>query len=105
MNQCIPWNGIMSMNWNEFHDLLIPCEPFLSEEKFDVALKHQLKKACGTSTVINSPISIQFNDTILNICHATLLTSWIDRKDDVIYRPTEIPYEFKLILRGRLDDL
>ncbi|EXX73857.1 uncharacterized protein OCT59_008981 [Rhizophagus irregularis] len=95
----------MSMNWNEFHDLLIPCEPFLSEEKFDVALKHQLKKACGTSTVINSPISIQFNDTILNICHATLLTSWIDRKDDVIYRPTEIPYEFKLILRGRLDDL
>jgi hypothetical protein len=103
LNQCIPWNSIMSMNWNEFHDLLIPCEPFLPEEKFDVALNHQLKKACGSSTVINSPISTQFNSTILNICHATLLTSWIDRKDDMIYRPAEIPYEFKLILRGRRD--
>ncbi|CAG8515742.1 4574_t:CDS:2 [Funneliformis mosseae] len=103
LSQCIPWNSIMSMNWNEFHDLLIPCEPFLPADKFDVALRHQLKNACGSSTVITSPISTQFNNTILNICHATLLTSWIDRKDDIMYRPAEIPYEFRLVLRGQRD--
>ncbi|CAG8641303.1 5125_t:CDS:2 [Acaulospora morrowiae] len=100
---CIPWKSVKSLNWNEFNDLLIPCEPFLPQAEFEESLKHHLIKACGSSTAISSPISIQFNGTTLNICHATLLASWIDRRGDNPYRPAEIPYEFKLVVRGRRD--
>ncbi|CAG8788847.1 37816_t:CDS:2, partial [Gigaspora margarita] len=75
LSQCIPWKGVLSLNWNEFHDLLVPCEPFLPSDEFEYALKQQLKKACGSSVKISSPISIQFNDTIINICHATLISN------------------------------
>ncbi|KAF0398166.1 kelch-like protein 17 [Gigaspora margarita] len=102
LSQCIPWKGVLSLNWNEFHDLLVPCEPFLPSDEFEYALKQQLKKACGSSVKISSPISIQFNDTIINICHATLISSWIDHREEKPYRPVEIPYEFKLIVRGSL---
>ncbi|CAG8558072.1 25106_t:CDS:2 [Dentiscutata erythropus] len=72
--QCIPWDAVLSLNWNEFHDILVPCEPFLPSDKFEYALRQQLKKACGSSVKISSPISFQFNDTIINICHATLIS-------------------------------
>ncbi|CAG8699005.1 2283_t:CDS:1 [Racocetra fulgida] len=100
LSQCIPWKSVLSLDWNEFHDLLVPCEPFLPADKFEHALKQQLKKACGSSTTISSPISIQFNGTIINICHATLISSWIDHREETPYRPAEIPYEFRLMLRG-----
>ncbi|CAG8629784.1 1071_t:CDS:2, partial [Cetraspora pellucida] len=61
LEQCIPWKSVLSLGWNEFHDLLVPCEPFLPSDKFEYALKQQLKKACGSSAIISSPISIQFN--------------------------------------------
>ncbi|CAG8458351.1 798_t:CDS:2 [Acaulospora colombiana] len=100
---CIPWKSVFSLNWNEFNDLLIPCEPFLPLKKFEDALRYHLRKACGSSISISSPISIQFSGTIINICQATLLASWIDQRDDRPYRPAEIPYEFKLVIRGRRD--
>ncbi|CAG8613025.1 2743_t:CDS:2, partial [Scutellospora calospora] len=103
LSLCIPWTSVLSLNWNEFHDLLIPCEPFLPSDQFEFALKHQLKKACGSSITISSPLSIQFNGTIINICHATLISSWIDHREEKPYRPAEIPYEFRLIIRGRRD--
>ncbi|RHZ83257.1 hypothetical protein Glove_99g112 [Diversispora epigaea] len=102
LEECIPWKSIMNLSWSEFSDLLIPCEPFLPKERFEVALIHHLVKACGSTSII-TPISTNHGSTILNICHSTLLSSWIDRKEHKIYRPAEIPYEFKLIVRGRRD--
>ncbi|CAG8591519.1 8418_t:CDS:2 [Funneliformis mosseae] len=102
LNPCIPWQSIMNLNWDEFYDLLIPCEPFLPAEKFNTVLTQQLKKACSSFS-IKSPISLQFNETILNICQATLISSWIDKREDKPYLPAEIPYEFKLIIRGNRD--
>nr|CAG8507717.1 13431_t:CDS:2 [Entrophospora candida]CAG8528337.1 3250_t:CDS:2 [Entrophospora candida] len=103
LSQCIPWKSIDNMEWDAFHDLIIPCEPFLPPERFDIALNAQLKKSCDATAVIRSPISLQFNATIINICHATLLSSWIDQLNNKIYRPAEIPYEFKLVLNGKRD--
>ncbi|GBC06821.1 hypothetical protein RclHR1_07070003 [Rhizophagus clarus] len=103
LSPCIPWKSIMNLNWNDFYDLLISCEPFLPTEKFNQVLLHQLKKECSSTSVIRSPISFQFNETIINICHATLVSSWIDKRDTKPYLPADIPYEFRLVIRGRRD--
>lgn len=103
LSPCIPWKSIMNLNWNEFYDLLISCEPFLPTEKFNEVLLHQLKKECSSTSIIRSPISLQINETILNICHITLISSWIDKRDTRPYLPADIPYEFRLVIRGRRD--
>lgn len=100
--ECVPWKSIKDLSWTEFNDILIPCEPFLPKDHFEEAFIHHLMKACG-STSITTPISAHNTGTILNICHATLLSSWIDRREHKYYRPAEIPYEFKLIVCGRRD--
>ncbi|CAG8736882.1 10949_t:CDS:2 [Cetraspora pellucida] len=90
LEQCIPWKSVLSLGWNEFHDLLVPCEPFLPSDKFEYALKQQLKKACGSSAMISSPISIQFNGTIINICHATLISKIFYQKCEGIQKTAVI---------------
>ncbi|RHZ78437.1 hypothetical protein Glove_165g167 [Diversispora epigaea] len=51
----------------------------------------------GLSSRVNEPFS-----TIINKEHVAELSSWIDRKSTA-YSSSNIPYEFKLILRGSKD--
>ncbi|RIB29723.1 hypothetical protein C2G38_2055919, partial [Gigaspora rosea] len=46
--------------------------------------------------------SISIPSTIINLEHAVEISSWIDRRSTT-YDITEIPYEFKLLLRGSKD--
>ncbi|RIB18513.1 hypothetical protein C2G38_2085496 [Gigaspora rosea] len=46
--------------------------------------------------------SISIPSSIINLEHAVEISSWIDRRSTT-YDITEIPYEFKLLLRGSRD--
>ncbi|CAB4427826.1 unnamed protein product [Rhizophagus irregularis] len=84
--QVTKWN---KSDWEEFKQTLSPCIPWK-------ILLHQLKKECSSNSNIRSPISFQLMKLFLNICHATLISSWIDKRDTRPYLPADIPYEFRL---------
>jgi hypothetical protein len=56
-----------------------------------------------TSTKILPPRSLQFESTLLKTEQIARLVDWIDRKDGKNYTYDEIPYKFKLLVRGSTD--
>ncbi|RIB27083.1 hypothetical protein C2G38_2063090, partial [Gigaspora rosea] len=54
------------------------------------------------TTQLPSRKSISIPSSIINLEHAVEISSWIDRHSTT-YDITEIPYEFKLLLRGSRD--
>src|SRR5260364_312653 len=113
LKNCLPHIRYFQIPGDEVLDKIRPYKKILEENLWDdIITKLVSPNKSVTSTIL--PLrkklttqlpprkSISIPSSIINLEHAVEISSWIDRRSTT-YDITEIPYEFKLLLRGSRD--
>ncbi|RIB27093.1 hypothetical protein C2G38_2138004 [Gigaspora rosea] len=113
LKNCLPHIRYFQIPGDEVLDKIRPYKKILEENLWDDIMANLVSpNKPVTSTILlprktlTTPLpprkSISIPSSIINLEHAVEISSWIDRRS-TIYDITEIPYEFKLLLRGSRD--
>ncbi|RHZ44696.1 hypothetical protein Glove_712g15 [Diversispora epigaea] len=102
LKDCLPLIGFSQISSSDFFDKVWTYRNILPPEILEESMRHYLKTSCPPKPVILAK-RLQFNSAIIRPCHAALLSSWIDRLGQKRYLYEEIPYRFKLLVRGSRD--
>ncbi|RIB29731.1 hypothetical protein C2G38_2154524 [Gigaspora rosea] len=111
LKNCLPHIRYFQIPADEVYDKIRPYKKILEENLWDdIMAKFASPNKPVTSTILHPrkkltpqlpPRKLIFiPSSIINLEHAAEISSWIDRHS---YNITEIPYEFKLLLRGSRD--
>jgi len=115
LHNCIPLIRFFQISSSDFYDKVWPFNKILPENLKEDIIRYHFKR----NAVINSsngfssqslipkyalpPRIIPFDSTLIKAEHVAKLCDWIDRKDGKPYTFEEIPYKFKLLIRGSRD--
>ncbi|GES87401.1 hypothetical protein GLOIN_2v1785846 [Rhizophagus clarus] len=109
--QCIPLIRIFQISSKDFFNKIVPYKDILSKSLYEDVMKYHMVPDCPKPPSLMPPRRGGFESILIRAKHAALISSWIDRNDinvfcnstSIPYEYSNIPYEFKLLIRGSRD--
>ncbi|RIB17217.1 hypothetical protein C2G38_2142697 [Gigaspora rosea] len=112
LKNCLPLIRYFQISGDDLYEYIQPYHPILEKNLWKDLVKKHLAPNRPISSVIFPPRMILKTklphrstepfSNVINEAHAAEIVSWIDRNADT-YSISNIPYEFKLLLRGSRD--
>ncbi|CAG8469663.1 9946_t:CDS:2 [Cetraspora pellucida] len=98
---CIPLIRFTLMTREQFREKVWPFKDILPRKMCDDVLWHFLMPEIQPSQF--HPRLKTIDSKLITLKHASLIATWIDRKEGKPYKHTDIPYDFTLLMRGSRD--
>ncbi|GBB95119.1 hypothetical protein RclHR1_02480018 [Rhizophagus clarus] len=103
LKNCIPLIRFFEISSSDFYDKVWPFNSILPKDLREDIIKFHLKPISRPINPLHKPRLIPFDSTLIKQEHVARLCDWIDRKDGKPYKFEDIPYKFKLLVRGSKD--
>ncbi|CAG8683296.1 2872_t:CDS:2, partial [Ambispora leptoticha] len=100
----IPLIRFAHINSADFYTYIRPYRKIIPDEIFEDTLRTILIPGSKPKIGPLLPSRGEIQSTLINIQHASIISSWIDRRDPLhYYTPADSPYKFTTLLRGTRD--
>ncbi|RIB07198.1 hypothetical protein C2G38_2252777 [Gigaspora rosea] len=111
IQQCIPLVRMFQISSNDFHSKVMPYKDIIPNTLFEDVMKYHMVPDCPRPISLMPSRRGGIESNLLRARHAALISSWMDRNDlnpfynttSIPYEYSNIPYEFKLLVRGTRD--
>ncbi|CAG8575519.1 675_t:CDS:2 [Funneliformis mosseae] len=104
LKNCIPLIRFFEISSSEFYDKVYPYQSILPKDLKEDLMKYYLKSGVvKPQNWLSKPRVISFDSTLIKQEHVARLCDWIDRKDGKPYTFENVPYKFRLLIRGTKD--
>ncbi|CAG8442973.1 3485_t:CDS:2 [Scutellospora calospora] len=101
ISECIPLIRFTLMTHEQFREKVWPFKDILPRKVCDDVLWHFLMPDIHPSQFL--PRLKTIDSKLITLKHASLIATWIDRKEGKPYKHTDIPHDFTLLMRGSRD--
>ncbi|CAG8507577.1 8402_t:CDS:2 [Acaulospora morrowiae] len=100
LHECIPLIRFFQMSSSDLYDRVWPFRSILPPELEDDIVRCHLKLGSKPTFGTNTP---RGNSTLMGHQHMSRIADWIDRNESPKYCGADVPYKFRLLLRGTRD--
>ncbi|PKY13368.1 BTB-domain-containing protein [Rhizophagus irregularis] len=100
LQECIFLVRFFQMSSSDLYDKVWPFRAILPPELEDDIVRCHLKPGSKPTFGVNTP---RGNSTLVGHQQMSRIADWIDRKDSPTYTGVDLPYKFKLLVRGTRD--
>ncbi|CAG8584135.1 2467_t:CDS:2 [Paraglomus occultum] len=103
LRPCIPLVRFFHIPPGEFRQKVWPYKAVLPQDLYDDIMWCYAAPQIKVQSIISPPRLKPIDSNIIKMKHVAIISSWVDRKDGPHYNLGEIPYQFRLLLRGSRD--
>jgi hypothetical protein len=100
LQECIYLVRFFQMSSSDLYDKVWPFRAILPPELEDDIVRCHLKPGSKPTFGVNTP---RGNSTLVGHQQMSRIADWIDKKDPPTYSGVDLPYKFKLLVRGTRD--
>ncbi|RIB28473.1 hypothetical protein C2G38_2157790 [Gigaspora rosea] len=103
LEPCIAHIKFGQITSEDFFQRVAVYKDAIDQDLYDELLKYHSGAAAKSKSTIPMSQRRGVDSVLIGVKHLHLFSRWIDHKTDCIYSRNNIPYEFKLLLRGNRD--
>ncbi|CAG8559840.1 5073_t:CDS:2 [Acaulospora colombiana] len=111
IQQCVPLIRMFQISSRDFYSKVMPYQSILPPALYEDIMRYHMVPDCPRPTSLMPARRGGIESNLLRAKHVALISSWMDRNDlnvfcnatSIPYEFSNVPYEFKLLLRGSRD--